>query len=88
MGHSHSTKMSSWATTTPMVRKPHAVSCTRSISRNSGNPLSAIAPPGSSANSKLMAARTAIAVQQTHYSFPSFPRRTVLLDSAGQPSLI
>ena len=62
LGHSHSTIMSNCATTTPIVRKPQTASCFRSISRKSGKPLSAIAPPGSIANSKPMAARAATAV--------------------------
>ena len=76
LGQSHSTMMSSWATTTPIVRKPQAVLCFQSVSRKSGKPLSAIAPPGSSVNSTPMAARTATAVSKL--TMDCLPYRVVL----------
>ena len=78
LGHNHSTMMSSCATTTPIVRKPQTASCFQSISRKSGKPLSAIAPPGSIAKSKPMAARAATAV--TTLTMAYLPSRVALPD--------
>ena len=73
-----STMMSNCAATTPIVRKPQTASCFRSISRKSGKPLSAIAPPGSIAKSKPMAARAATAV--TTLTMAYLPSRVALPD--------
>ena len=78
LGHSHSTIMTNCAATTPIVPKPKNANCLRSNSRKSGKPISAIAPPGSIANSKPMAARAATAV--TTLTMAYLPSRVALPD--------
>ena len=87
LGHNHSTMMSSCAATTPIVRNPKTASCFQSISRKSGKPLSAIAPPGSIAKSKPMAARAATAVTTLTVAYlPSLVALPDLTPSDNRPS--
>ena len=69
LGHNHSAMMSTCAKTTPIVRKPQPTSCTKSICRKSGKPLSAIAPPGSKANSNTRVVRATIAINTLTIGF-------------------
>ena len=85
LGQNHRTMMTSWATTTPIVRRPQTASCIQSISWKSGKPLPAITPPGSRAKSKPRAAR--IATANTKLTTACLPSRTALPDLTPPDSL-
>ena len=76
LSRNHSTMMINCATTTPVVRKPQATCCAKPISRKLAKPSSAIALPGSIANSNPIVARAA--KPTSTLTMASLPSRVVL----------